>query len=486
MGTGQKVTFGLYILSALSVILGINVEFQQPEYEVARDDPVTMRCIFQTKKPNSPTVIISWTADADDPTEPQITIGTFYHPGNQIDITSEYEGRVTMTNDVAARISSLSFSRVTMQDNRVFQCAVKIPGDNDGQPADTARLLVLVAPSVPVCNVQGAAEYGHNINLTCKSAEGSPPPTYKWERFDTRNIPQPFPPRTTESNGVLSLFNVSRETSGYYKCTSTNKIRSVSYNMTLSVMPPSMNIGSTAGIIGGCAAGLLVLLIVVYCCCCRKKKNAPDHEMGDAVEFHDKPPLETENESDGIRYGESREDTINQRTGYLLEDRSDRFDTDGRQGGNRYDDRSEGSHSRSRDRLDRQEDSRSRSSDRLDRYDDTRSRSSDRLDRCDDGRSRSSDRLDRYDDGRSRSSDRLDRYDDGRSRSNDRLDRYDDTHSRSSDRLDRYDDGRSRSSDRLDRYEGRRDHYDDRSGRQGDRYEDNRTRYDDRHNYEHN
>ncbi|XP_076119808.1 uncharacterized protein gpa33b [Alosa pseudoharengus] len=442
-----------------------------------------MTCIFRTKIPNSPTVIISWTADADDPTEPQISIGTFYHPGNQLDINTEYEGRVTMTNDVAAGISSLSFSHVTMQENRVFQCAVKIPKDNDGQPAAATRLVVLVAPSVPVCNVQGTAEYGHNINLTCKSAEGSPPPTYKWERFDTRSIPQPFPPRTTESNGVLSLFNVSRETSGYYKCTSTNKIRSVSYNMTLSVMPPSMNIGSTAGIIGGCAAGLVVLLIVVYCCCCRKKKNAPDHEMGDAVEFHDKPPLETENESDGIRYEESREDTIKQRTGYLVEDRSDRFDnhnsdTDGRQGGNRYDDRYEGSHSRSRDRLDRQEDSRSRSSDRLDRYDDTRSRSSDRLDR--------------YDDGRSRSSDRLDRYDDGRSRSNDRLDRYDDSRSRSKEHLDRYDDSRSRSNDRLDRYEGRRDHYDDRSGRYedrrdySDRYEDNHTRYDDRRNYEDN
>lgn len=38
-------------------------------------------------------------------------------------------------------------------------------------------------------------------------------------------------------DGVLSLFNISMETSGYYVCTSANKIRSAKCNITLSVMP---------------------------------------------------------------------------------------------------------------------------------------------------------------------------------------------------------------------------------------------------------
>lgn len=57
----------------------------------------------------------------------------------------------------------------------------------------------IVAPSVPVCAIQGKAQYGQNINLTCKSEEGSPPPTYKWEGRDVRNMPRPRDPRTTES-----------------------------------------------------------------------------------------------------------------------------------------------------------------------------------------------------------------------------------------------------------------------------------------------
>ncbi|XP_063069580.1 cell surface A33 antigen [Engraulis encrasicolus] len=515
MGIGRRLVYGLYLLSGLSVVVGIHVEFQQPEYEVARGDQVSLTCIFRPEAPSPKVAVITWTADADDPAEPQIAIGTYFYSsgptGTQLDINADYEGKATMTNDVPAGVSTLTFPKVTMQENRVFQCAVQIPGDNDGQQADTTRLVVLVAPSVPVCNIQGAAEYGNNINLTCKSEEGSPAPTYKWERFDPSNRPLNFPPRTTENNGVLSLFNVSRETSGYYICTSTNKIRSASYNMTLSVMPPSMKIGSTAGIIGGCVAGLVVLIIVVYCCCRRKKKKeAAEHGtreygMEEHAAYHDKPPSEMGKERDGNtvdRYEDTREVSLIPRTGFQ-DDRSEQYDNHSRQDDNREDrrgssdrlDRYEDSRRGSSDRLDRYEDSRRGSSDRLDRYEDSRrgsfdrldrhdddsryrsadrsadrsdrygngrSGSSDRLDRYIDKRGRSKERLDRYDDSRGRSRERLDRYEDGRGRSNDRLDRYDDTRSRSSDRLDRYDDNRSRSSDRLDRYEGDRDRYDDR------------------------
>lgn len=61
-----------------------------------------------------------------------------------------------------------------------------------------------VAPSRPVCKVKGTAEYGHNINLTCVSEEGSPTPTYKWERYDFRDVIQAFPIKTTESKFCLS------------------------------------------------------------------------------------------------------------------------------------------------------------------------------------------------------------------------------------------------------------------------------------------
>ncbi|MED6235191.1 hypothetical protein ATANTOWER_019194, partial [Ataeniobius toweri] len=148
-------------------------------------------------------------------------------------------------------------------------------------------------PSTPVCTLQGNAEYFNDVTLTCKSEEGSPAPVYQWTSYSVENIPRQFPPKTTQKDGVLSLFNISRETSGFFICISENNIGSASCNFTLAVMPASMNLGSTGIIIGAVAAGLLVLGILIFCCCKRKsKKQAPDEgSHGDKV-FYDKDGLE--------------------------------------------------------------------------------------------------------------------------------------------------------------------------------------------------
>lgn len=56
-----------------------------------------------------------------------------------------------------------------------------------------------MAPSAPDCKIQGTAQYGQDITLSCLSAEGSPPPTYSWERRNVQNQPVPQPPKTTDS-----------------------------------------------------------------------------------------------------------------------------------------------------------------------------------------------------------------------------------------------------------------------------------------------
>lgn len=56
-----------------------------------------------------------------------------------------------------------------------------------------------VAPSRPICNIQGRAEYFHNITLTCMSEEGSPGPTYDWKSYSVDNSPRQLPPKATQS-----------------------------------------------------------------------------------------------------------------------------------------------------------------------------------------------------------------------------------------------------------------------------------------------
>uniref|UniRef100_A0A3P8UB03 Ig-like domain-containing protein n=1 Tax=Amphiprion percula TaxID=161767 RepID=A0A3P8UB03_AMPPE len=334
------------------------------------------------------------------------------------DVKKVYEGRASMDVDINSGKANLKLNSITLEDNKNFECRLNVPGDDEGKPAANTRLVVLVAPSTPICKIEGKAEYGQNINLTCKSEEGSPAPTYKWDSRDVQNMPRVRDPRTTDKGGVLSLFNISKDTSGYYTCTSSNKIRSATCNITLTVMPPSMNIGSTAGIIAGVVAALVALIVIIYCCCCRKKKKDEEYAMGKFMqtvflklcvyaptrvreeEYHDKEP-----DKNGKRPPADRQDSNRSYDGS-----GDRRD--------HYEDRSERNYDRS-DYDDRRSD-----------YDDRRSDYDDR--RSDyDRRERYSDRNERYDDDR--------RYDDER-RYDRRDPRYDDD--------DRYDEPYDRDADR--------------------------------------
>ncbi|KAG9348827.1 hypothetical protein JZ751_029144 [Albula glossodonta] len=347
---------GFIICSILSAAMGIEVSIPKKEYEVARGDDVTLPCRFETTQQNPPVIVIIWSALSEQAGVKGKPVATYYHPAGPLDIPPAYEGKATMKKDVAGGNVDLFLKKVSMDENRVFECEVKIPKDDEGVISATTRLVVL-------------------------------------------------------ENGHLSLYNVSMDTSGFYLCTSTNKIRSASCNVTLSVMPPSMNIGSTALIIGVCVAALLVIIIIAVCCYRKRKqkKLAAEYAMGEVEEeYRDKEPMENERN-----------------------DRNNKLD----------------------DRMERIED--------MDNYEERSERNYDRRSDYDDRREKNYDRRDDYDDRRERYDDRRDDYDDRRERYDDRRDNYDDRRDRYDDRRDRYDDRRDDYDDRRDRYDDRRDRYND-------------------------
>ncbi|XP_076838726.1 cell surface A33 antigen-like isoform X2 [Brachyhypopomus gauderio] len=222
-------------------------------------------------------------AEAASKSDSDLIITTLYYnkpPGiSSLDTSDEYKDRATLNYSILQGTANLVLNSVIPMDTRVYKCKVQIPGDTTGKQMDSTKLLVLMAPSIPKCAIQGKAEFYQNISLSCYSDEGTPTPTYKWTSFDNANKPRPNPPKSTDVNGVLSLYNISTDNSGYFICTSTNKIRSNSCNLTLTVTAPSMNVASTAGIIGGVVAVLLILLFVVYCYDCRRKQQKQEkHE----------------------------------------------------------------------------------------------------------------------------------------------------------------------------------------------------------------
>lgn len=74
--------------------------------------------------------------------------------------------------------------------------------------------------------------------------------------------------------------------------------------MTVSVMPPSMNIALYAGIIGGAVAAIIVISILVYCCCCRTQKEK-DYEM---TEQEDRSEQSKETPATNVRAEDDAED----------------------------------------------------------------------------------------------------------------------------------------------------------------------------------
>ncbi|KAM4701363.1 cell surface A33 antigen [Discoglossus pictus] len=259
------------VLTAVSAIV---VQTPTKVIESARGQSATLPCKYQTTA-----VRTSGSAEwRRFPSMDEVTTCFFN------DITTNgtaYEGRVSFSGNVNVDDATIKIKELRMEDNGTYQCDITIPRDRVGTPFATLDLIVLVAPTVPSCAIVGTAEYGQVITLTCVSSEGSPLPQYKWESYTPQNVPRQLPLTSETVGGSLTLKNISMDTSGYFICTSTNKVGAESCNLTLAVMPPSMNIGFYAGIIGGSVAGIIVIGIIAYCCCCRDKEGKDDYEMAD-------------------------------------------------------------------------------------------------------------------------------------------------------------------------------------------------------------
>uniref|UniRef100_A0A8C4U3G3 Glycoprotein A33 n=1 Tax=Falco tinnunculus TaxID=100819 RepID=A0A8C4U3G3_FALTI len=257
------------VFSAILVTAhALTVEAPDKEIQVARGNNVTLHCHFKTEATVVSGDVVVWRKinSEDDAV-------TRYFDG-LVQYGKGYENRIQFSGDVSKGDISITINEVTMEDNGTYVCSVRLRNDPPRHTA-TLSLFVLVAPSKPECKILGTAEYGHTINLTCVSHEGSPKPRYTWQSFDVQNKPRVL--RTTEGEQI-TLKNISADTSGFYICTSTNIVGKEFCNMTVSVVPPSMNLALYAGIAGGALAAVLVIGILAYCCCCRADKDK-DYEM---------------------------------------------------------------------------------------------------------------------------------------------------------------------------------------------------------------
>ncbi|XP_037345410.2 cell surface A33 antigen-like [Pungitius pungitius] len=490
------------IVTVLPCCRSLEVSIPEKEYEVTRGADITLTCFFVPARPVTKAFLLSWEVFPEKAGDPVRSVATYFN-NNPIDIAPNYEGRAFMEVDFNRQVSTLRLTNVNIQDNRVYQCSVKIPNDDEGTPSATTSLLVLVLPSKPICKILGEAVFFRDITLTCMSEEGSPAPLYEWTRYSVQNTLRPLPPKATEKDGALSLFNISSDTSGFYICTSANRIGSNSCNLTLAVTPGSMNVGSTAAIVGGVLAGVVILGILIYCCCCKKKGNKEQYAEGDPGEtaYYDRDGSEAgepyrDDKSNSVtkQANEYEDKDIVPQNNYIVnravhkseDDEHSHYsgkenndgpgsDVDSR----RYQDNQRDHHRGSRDNLD---DERDRYSGSRDGLDDKRNHGSGSRDRLDEQRNRYGGSRDRLEDeheayrgSRDRLDDQRDAYRGSRDRLDDQREAYRGSRDRLDDQRDAYRGSRDRLDDQRDAYRGSRDRLDD----QRDAYRGSRDRLDD-------
>ncbi|XP_042350702.1 cell surface A33 antigen-like [Plectropomus leopardus] len=465
MTTKRHLGWQLFLtITVLPCSRSLEVSIPERQYEVARGGEITLTCSFIPARPIANALVITWEAYPEKVGDPMDSVATYFL-NNPIDIAPDYEGRASMRVDIENQVSELTLTKVTMQDNRSYQCSVMIPNDDEGTTAATTSLLVLVPPSAPICRIQGEAAYFHNITLTCFSEEGSPKPVYEWMGYSIENIPRRFPPTASEKDGVLSLFNISRDSSGYYICTSTNRIGSASCNFTLAVTPGGMNIGSTAAIIGGVLAGVAMFVIVI-CCCCRKKGKKDKYaegSPGDAA-FYDRDTPEA-----GEQYWDDKSNSKTKQVTQYEDKAVPPNDYSEEPATHKFEDE-QNSYYSSKEKHDGKGsdvDSQRYQDDQHDRRRGSRDRLEDDRDRYGGSRDRLDDKRNRYGGSRDRLDDQRDRYGGSRDRLDDQRDRYRGSQDRLDDQRDRYGGSRDRLDDQRDRYGGSRDHLDYRRDRYG-------------------
>lgn len=266
----------LWTLCAIWVAAdALTVETTEAVLRAARGKSVTLPCTYSTSVSDR-SGFIQWDKLLISQTEKVVTwnfVTKKYIYGNR------YESRVRVSNDAELSNASITIDQLTMDDNGTYECSVSLMSDQDVTARSRVRLLVLVPPSKPDCAIEGETVIGNNIQLTCRSAEGSPSPQYSWTSYDAQNQQRPL--TQPVSGEPLLLKNISTETAGYYICTSSNEVGTEFCNITVAPRPPSMNIALYAGIAGGVFVALIIIIVIVYCCCCREKDDKAQ-DMEDA------------------------------------------------------------------------------------------------------------------------------------------------------------------------------------------------------------
>ncbi|XP_030043604.1 coxsackievirus and adenovirus receptor homolog [Microcaecilia unicolor] len=238
----------------------------------AEGESVQLMCSFTLDLSEIGNLDIEWAKMNNDPTALDSVILTYMDRQIIMKAPPDLQQRLHFgTPDPSQGDASIIINSLVVQDSSTYECKVK---KNPGLASRKITLHVLVKPSKPQCWVDGEQAEGRDVTLKCKSNEGTPPMTYKWEKISGDSTTVPPSINAGSLNGDLLVRNNSKAYAGTYRCVVMNSVGHEECTVTLSTSGRN-RVGVIVGAVFGALFLLLLLLLLIWCliCCCNKKRH---------------------------------------------------------------------------------------------------------------------------------------------------------------------------------------------------------------------
>ncbi|KAM6970680.1 CXADR-like membrane protein [Aplochiton taeniatus] len=266
--------FGSF-LSLFLVFLGILTACAQTEMKKVVGDNATLPCHHQYWAGDAPTLDIEWLLLK--PTNKQKVVITYF-AGRVYDPNEAERGRLAFAGEYLKGDASLLIGDLSLADSGEYSCKVKNGGKYHWS---TVNLIVLVKPSKPRCWMEGRLLEGSDVKMSCKSADGSDPINYKWERvLDKGKYIGKLPPLALidlKNPEIVTLRNLTKDSAGVYKCTASNDVGEESCVVEVK-MHYVRGIGVVAGAVVGVSFGVLIILLIIWLVFRKKEKKKYEEE----------------------------------------------------------------------------------------------------------------------------------------------------------------------------------------------------------------
>ncbi|XP_063812444.1 junctional adhesion molecule B isoform X2 [Pseudophryne corroboree] len=176
-------------------------------------------------------------------------------------LSAEFQKRVEMMG------ASLRFRNLTREDAGSYRCEISAPQDKKNFQEITINLNVLVAPSIPVCDIPSSAMSGSAVVLKCWEKQGNPASIYRWykdgvpldiQSQNAKAVNASY--KVDTATGTLHFSTVTKRDTGEYYCEASNSIgtqRCIAKRMQVDDL-------NLAAII---SAVVIVSLVITLCGC---------------------------------------------------------------------------------------------------------------------------------------------------------------------------------------------------------------------------